>query len=144
MGELAMRDLASSGVICSSRAVTAATELPVVLVGNPVRPTTPRVGGGGIETVANNRLVTYEDDGHTGYGDNSCVNRAVDEFRFAGQPPTPGERPVLDKGRISGRQQVEWKEVCEQSLTVLMPVDSWLCVGIKGASQFALVTCYRA
>ena len=72
-------------------AVTAATEIPVVLVGTRYDPATPYAWAEAVsKQLPNNRLVTYEDDGHTGYGDNSCVNRAVDEFLIAGQPPTPG------------------------------------------------------
>jgi len=41
--------------------------------------------------------LTYEDDGHTGYGDNSCVNAAVDGFLVTGQPPATGATCTPEK-----------------------------------------------
>ena len=71
--------------------VTVSTSLPVILVGTRYDPATPYAWADAVsKQLPNNRLLTYEDDGHTGYGDNSCVNDAVDEFLISEQPPSAG------------------------------------------------------
>ncbi len=73
------------------RAITAQTESPVVLVGTRYDPATPFVWAEAVsKQLPNNRLVTYEDDGHTGYGDNTCVNAAVDRLLLTGEAPAAG------------------------------------------------------
>ena len=73
VGQLAMRDLASSGVICSSRCHSRHRSYRSCSSGTRYDPATPYAWAEAVsKQLPNNRLVTYEDDGHTGYGDNSC------------------------------------------------------------------------
>ena len=71
--------------------VTVNTEEPVVLIGTRYDPATPfRWAESVSKQLPNNRLVTYEDDGHTGYGDSACVTKAVDAFLVRGQVAAEG------------------------------------------------------
>lgn len=71
--------------------VTASTEQPVMLIGTRFDPATPyRWAESVSKQLPNNRLVSYEDDGHTGYGDSACVNKAVDAFLLTGQTSATG------------------------------------------------------
>lgn len=71
-------------------AITSPTQDPVLLVGTRYDPATPFVWAQAVAgQLPNNRLLTYEDDGHTGYGDNPCVNKAIDTLFLTGEPPTP-------------------------------------------------------
>lgn len=68
--------------------ITAQTPTPVLLIGTRYDPATPFVWAEAVaKQLPNNRLVTYEDDGHIGYGDNSCVNSIVDRQLLAGDVP---------------------------------------------------------
>ncbi len=78
--------------------VTVSTAQPVLLIGTRYDPATPYVWAESVsKQLPNNRLLTYEDDGHTGYGDNSCVNAAVDGFLITGQPPATGATCTPEK-----------------------------------------------
>ena len=70
----------------------------MLLIGTRYDPATPYVWAEAVsKQLPNNRLLTYEDDGHTGYGDNSCVNAAVDGFLTTGQPPATGTTCTPEK-----------------------------------------------
>ena len=68
--------------------ITVATETPVLLVGTRYDPATPYVWAEQVsKQLPNNHFLSYEDDGHTGYGDSPCVNKAVDALFLTGSVP---------------------------------------------------------
>ena len=65
--------------------ITVTTETPVLLVGTRYDPATPYVWAEQVsKQLPNNHFLSYEDDGHTGYGDSPCVNKAVDSLLLTG------------------------------------------------------------
>jgi hypothetical protein len=57
-------------------------------VGTTRDPATPYVWAKVVnDQLASSVLVTFDGDGHTGYGRNSCVTQAVDQAFLTGQLP---------------------------------------------------------
>ncbi|MBD2759852.1 alpha/beta fold hydrolase [Yimella sp. cx-573] len=73
--------------------ITAAGAGPILVVGNTRDPATPyefaqRLAG----DLKNARLLTLDADGHTAYGQNSCINKAVDGYLMNGTLPAEGTK----------------------------------------------------
>jgi pimeloyl-ACP methyl ester carboxylesterase len=68
--------------------ITAEGGAPILLVGTTRDPATPYVWAKVVnDQLASSVLVTFDGDGHTGYGRNSCVTQAVDQAFLTGQLP---------------------------------------------------------
>lgn len=63
---------------------------PIIIVGTTRDPATPYIWAEQLhKTIANSRLISFEADGHTGYGHGSaCVDSAVNRYFLAGILPT--------------------------------------------------------
>jgi pimeloyl-ACP methyl ester carboxylesterase len=71
------------------RALTAEGAPPIVVVGTTGDPATPYHWAEALaEQLESGVLVTYEGEGHTGYGDSVCVQEAVDEYLLELTVPT--------------------------------------------------------
>jgi len=69
--------------------ITADGAREILLVGTTRDPATPYVWAKEVnDQLANSVLVTFDGDGHTGYGRNGCVTQAVDQAFLTGQLPT--------------------------------------------------------
>lgn len=72
--------------------VTAAGSGPILVVGTTRDPATPyRFSQQLAKELSNARLLTYDGDGHTAYGQNECINAAVDDYFGAGTLPAVGK-----------------------------------------------------
>jgi pimeloyl-ACP methyl ester carboxylesterase len=68
--------------------ITADGAQEILLVGTTRDPATPYLWAKEVnDQLANSVLVTFDGDGHTGYGRNSCVTQAVDQAFLSGQLP---------------------------------------------------------
>lgn len=68
--------------------ITADGAPEILLVGTTRDPATPYIWAKEVnDQLAKSVLVTFDGDGHTGYGRNSCVTRAVDQAFVSGQLP---------------------------------------------------------
>jgi len=76
------------------RLVTSTTEATVLIVGTRYDPATPYAWAQSLHAqLPTSRLVTYEGDGHTAYGEGSaCVNRIVDAYLASGALPEADSR----------------------------------------------------
>jgi pimeloyl-ACP methyl ester carboxylesterase len=70
--------------------VTVATQTPVLVVSKTHDPATPLAWAQRLtEALPDAKLVTYDDDGHTAYGNNSsCVDEVVDAYLVEGDLPS--------------------------------------------------------
>lgn len=94
--------LAWSGLTCGewpikatgkAHRIAAAGSDPILVVGTTRDPATPyawsqRLAG----ELKNGHLLTYDGDGHTAYGYDSCVNDQVDKYLLQGKVPAEGKR----------------------------------------------------
>ncbi len=72
--------------------ITAAGSGPILVVGTTRDPATPyRFSQQLAKELSNARLLTYDGDGHTAYGQSECVNSAVDDYFGAGTLPPVGK-----------------------------------------------------
>ncbi len=75
----------------SRDAVTAAGSGPILVLGTTGDPATPYQWAVDLaEQLENGVLVTLEGEGHTAYGKNVCVDRAVESYLLDGTPPKDG------------------------------------------------------
>lgn len=66
---------------------------PILVVGTTGDPATPyRWAESLADQLDSGVLLTYEGEGHTAYGDNDCINSAVDTYLLEGTPPKDGTR----------------------------------------------------
>lgn len=73
--------------------VTAAGAAPILVVGTTGDPATPyRWAESLAKQLDSGTLLTYEGEGHTAYGDNACVNQAVEAYFLDGTLPHTGMR----------------------------------------------------
>lgn len=73
--------------------VTAAGADPILVIGTTGDPATPyRWAESLADQLESGTLVTYEGEGHTAYGDNSCVNGIVDDYLLTGAVPNADPR----------------------------------------------------
>ncbi|MFZ2227658.1 MAG: alpha/beta hydrolase [Candidatus Nanopelagicaceae bacterium] len=88
--------LAYSGLSCQffsapAQSVTREiTTTPIIIIGTTRDPATPYVWAQDLhKIILNSRLISFEADGHTGYGHGSaCVDSAVDQYFLTGILPT--------------------------------------------------------
>ncbi|UOQ59097.1 alpha/beta hydrolase [Leucobacter rhizosphaerae] len=72
-------------------AVTAAGSAPILVVGTTGDPATPyRWAESLADQLENATLLTYQGEGHTAYGENACINSAVDAYLLEGVMPRSG------------------------------------------------------
>lgn len=70
--------------------VTGAGADPIVVIGTTGDPATPYLWAESLaDQLQSGTLITYEGEGHTAYGENECVDTAVDTFLLTGTPPEP-------------------------------------------------------
>jgi pimeloyl-ACP methyl ester carboxylesterase len=75
------------------RAITAEGAPPIVVVGTTGDPATPYHWAEALaEQLESGVLVTYEGEGHTGYGDSECVQDTVDDYLLRLTVPKKGLR----------------------------------------------------
>jgi len=73
--------------------VTAASAAPIVVIGTTNDPATPLANAERVaEALDNARLVIVDDNRHTAYGSNSCVDRIVAHYFVDDQLPGPSSR----------------------------------------------------
>lgn len=66
---------------------------PILVIGTTGDPATPyRWAVSLAEQLDSGMLLTYDGEGHTAYGDNPCVNDAVESYLLTGESPAPGLR----------------------------------------------------
>jgi pimeloyl-ACP methyl ester carboxylesterase len=88
--------LAYSGLSCqffsapAQSAIREITTTPIIIIGTTRDPATPYVWAQDLhKIILNSRLISFEADGHTGYGHGStCVDSAVDQYFLTGILPT--------------------------------------------------------
>lgn len=74
-------------------AVRAAGAAPILVVGTTGDPATPyRWAVSLAEQLESGVLLSYDGEGHTAYGENRCVDRAVERYLLTGETPEPGLR----------------------------------------------------
>lgn len=72
-------------------AVSAPGAAPILIVGTTGDPATPyRWAVSLSEQLESSVLVTYRGEGHTAYGNNDCVDRAVERYLISGTTPSAG------------------------------------------------------
>ncbi|GAB3587868.1 alpha/beta hydrolase [Calidifontibacter terrae] len=72
--------------------ISAAGSQPILVVGTTRDPATPyRFSQQLAKELSNARLLTFNGDGHTAYGQSECVNSAVDDYFGAGTLPAVGK-----------------------------------------------------
>jgi len=72
---------------------TAPTSPAVLVVGTVGDPATPYAGAVRLaETLGHGRLLTWEGEGHTAYGQSDCINRFVDDYLVSLAVPDSGTR----------------------------------------------------
>jgi pimeloyl-ACP methyl ester carboxylesterase len=72
--------------------VHSTTTSPIVVVGTTGDPATPYSQAVALsKQLATARLLTYKGDGHTAYGENHCINKAVDDYLVKGTVPAKGK-----------------------------------------------------
>ncbi len=96
------RFLAWSGLTCGQWPIKATGEAhrieaagsgPILVVGTTRDPATPYAWSQRLATeLKNGHLLTYVGDGHTAYGQSSCVNDAVDRYLLQGTVAPQGKR----------------------------------------------------
>ena len=75
------------------RAITAKGAPPIVVVGTTGDPATPYHWAEALaDQLVSGVLVTYEGEGHTGYGDSECVQETIDEYLLELTVPEDGLR----------------------------------------------------
>jgi pimeloyl-ACP methyl ester carboxylesterase len=75
------------------RAITAEGAPPIVVVGTTGDPATPYHWAEALtEQLESGVLVTYEGEGHTGYGDSECIQDTVDDYLLELNVPKKGLR----------------------------------------------------
>ena len=73
------------------KAVTAAGAPPIVVIGTTADPATPYAWAVSLaKELESGVLITRQGDGHTGYGVNTCVRRAVDAYLLDLTAPKDG------------------------------------------------------
>ncbi|NQU37592.1 MAG: alpha/beta hydrolase, partial [Actinobacteria bacterium] len=92
------RELAWSNLPCydypapptnEPRVIAADGAKEILLVGTTRDPATPYVWAKEVnDQLANSVLITFDGDGHTGYGRNGCVTNAVDKAFLSGELPS--------------------------------------------------------
>jgi pimeloyl-ACP methyl ester carboxylesterase len=71
--------------------LTARGAPPIVVVGTTRDPATPYAGAQSLAgQLATGVLLTFDGDGHTAYGQNPCINSAVDDYLLTGGVPAKG------------------------------------------------------
>jgi hypothetical protein len=71
--------------------ITAEGAPPIVVVGTTGDPATPYHWAEALaDQLDTGVLVTYEGEGHTGYGDSDCVQDAIDDYLLALKVPEDG------------------------------------------------------
>ena len=64
---------------------------PMVVIGTTRDPATPFEWAEAMaDQLASGILIEYDGDGHTAYGNNACVDEAVEAFLLEGQEPQDG------------------------------------------------------
>jgi hypothetical protein len=72
---------------------TASTAPEILVVGTLHDPATPYSGAQSLaETLGNARLLTWEGEGHTAFGQSDCINRHVDSYLIKLTLPAEGTR----------------------------------------------------